>query len=122
MNKWQNPEQDLGYPLTRQQSLLAQAGQSNLRSFWFEFPLRYHAQSLEAKLLSLMSSHQVLSTYFGKPTSFDVLRQQVQAPQLSFKFYEDSNCKKLNSNQIKKFEQQAHEEFNQAMPHLLDIV
>ena len=46
MNKWQNPEQDLGYPLTRQQSLLAQAGQSNLRSFWFELPLSHHAQSL----------------------------------------------------------------------------
>ena len=119
MNKWQNPEHDLGYPLTRQQDLLAQSGQSNLRSFWFELPPSPNAQSLERKILSLMNAHQVLSTYFGKPAGFDVIRQQVQAPQLSFKFYNHTSGKTLTSNQIKKFELEAHQQFQLDEPHLL---
>ena len=77
MNKWQNTELDLGYPLSRQQLLLATEDRSKLRSFWFELPLNQNVETIRQTLLSLMHSHQALTTYFAKPAGFDVIRQQV---------------------------------------------
>jgi amino acid adenylation domain-containing protein len=119
MNKWQSTELDLGYPLSRQQLLLATEDRSKLRSFWFELPLNQNVETIKHTLLSLMHSHQALTTYFAKPAGFDVIRQQVQSPRLIVEEQQHSLETDLTVKQKQEFELLAHRQFDQDMPHLL---
>jgi amino acid adenylation domain-containing protein len=119
MSAWQNPEQDLGYPLSRQQQRLVDNGTNTLRSYWFEFPLSYTVDQLAQKLLVLMEQHQALSTYFGKPAHFDVIRQQVQTPRLNVSEFEYVNHSVLPKAERQILETKAHAAFTQSQPHLL---
>ena len=119
MNKWQNTELDLGYPLSRQQLLLATEDRSKLRSFWFELPLNQNVETIKQTLLSLMHSHQALTTYFAKPAGFDVIRQQVQSPRLIVEEQQHSLETDLTVKQKQEFELLAHRQFDLDMPHLL---
>ena len=92
MNLWQNPEHDLGQPLSRQQQLLASNGNDGPRSYWFELSSELSTNELKQKLMLLMQTQQALSTYYAKPVGFDVIRQQVQQPRLSLNVFANAEA------------------------------
>ena len=114
MNLWQNPQTDLGQALTRQQQLMAHA--SGSRYFWLNLEQnidRFDGEYTKTRLEQLLQQHQALSSYYGVPQGFEVIRQQQQNPRLDFRVYQHSVDSQVAA------EQQAALVFDEQAPHLL---
>ena len=119
MNLWQNPEHDLGQPLSRQQQLLASNGNDGPRSYWFELSSELSTNELKQKLMLLMQTQQALSTYYAKPVGFDVIRQQVQQPRLSLNVFANAEALEFTESVKRTLETEAQSSYQQEQPHLL---
>jgi len=122
MNLWQNPNSNLGQPLTRQQQLLISEQGLALRHFWFIIPqsntLANQPEALKTRLLTLMEQHQALSSYYGMPDGFDIIRQQVQTPRLAFNLQTEILASPVNNAERLTYEENASTHFFAEQPHL----
>lgn len=118
-----------GVALTYQQSLIVKAEESpRFRRFWLNLENTV-ADQVESRLRTLVEHQQALTTDFGVPEGFNVLRQQVQAARLNWSIVqnEDANSDGINNSASAdkkaqfeaQLEAQAEQTFAAEKPHLL---